>query len=420
MATSERCPAGIGSAARRASAALSLDLPVSARVRRDFRFDCLNTILYGPLNGVAVGYLYVVARTIGVSPLGISVLVAMSAAGATLSLPVSLVLRRGGRAFMLTAWILGRGCLLLLLLHSTPALYLVLAALFLVSCQVPTPFYAQAMQTIYPQAYRGRLMGLTRVANGAATTASSVVMAWLLGSGLVTFQEVFAVAGALGVISVGVFSRMTPARVHPRQSFRHTLSMLRRNRLFAGYQVGVMVMGAGYVMATTLYPLVMVDKLHAGYGSVGVLSVITSLGYMGSFVAWGWVLDHKGPLVTMLLAGLCVATLPAGMLLAPSVYWLTPFALITGMVTAGFELGPYGAAINYALATPQDVPLYMALHSYLSGLRGLVMPFVATLILAGHHYGFSLGTALALSALGTLMLWHLARQEPQIECGGSP
>jgi MFS family permease len=216
----------------------------------------------------------------------------------------------------------------------------------------------------------------------------------------------------LALISLYTFSKVTPVRPppRPRPSLRDTFAILRRNKAFAGYQTWVFLMGAGNIMAATLYPLVIVDKLHAGYGPFGVLTVITALGYLISFFVWGRVIDRKGPVFTMMLVGSCIVTMPIGMLLAPSVYWLVPFMFINGIANAGFEIGPFSAVMHYSLSTPRDVPLYMALHSILAGIRGLIFPFVATLVLAGHHYSQAISVALCISAAGTFMLWRLTRR----------
>jgi MFS family permease len=170
-------------------------------------------------------------------------------------------------------------------------------------------------------------------------------------------------------------------------------------------------MGLGNIMAATLYPLIIVDKLHAGYGAFGVLAVVTALGYLGSFFLWGRVIDRLGTLFTMFVIGAMVLFPPLGMMFAPNVFWLMPGALVTGIIAAGFEIVIYSAVIHYAAATPLEVPRYMALHSIFSGLRGLVGPFAATLILAGHHYAISLTSAIAIAATGTYMLWHLFKEE---------
>jgi hypothetical protein len=113
----------------------------------------------------------------------------------------------------------------------------------------------------------------------------------------------------------------------------------------------------------------------------------------------------------MFTIGIGVLVAPIGMLLAPSVYWLSPVALVGGVVLAGFEIGVFAAVIHFAAATPVEVPRYMALHSIFSGIRGLFGPFAATLILFGRHYSVSLTCALLLSAAGTFMLWQLVRED---------
>ncbi len=405
-------------AARALHGYFAINLPVSAAVQRDFRLDLTGAVLYGLFNGSAVGYIYVVARTIGVSQTGISVLMAMGAVGAILSLPVSLIPRggNGGRALMFAAWSVGRAVLVLLLFFSSPAPYMLFASIFLISSSIAMPFYAEILQHIYPREFRGQLMSLVRVGSGAATTIASLATAWLLGSRHVAFQAVFAGGALLAVMSVYTFSKVTPVRPppRPRPSLGDTFGILRRNTAFAGYQMWVFLMGAGNIMTATLYPLVIVDKLHAGYGPFGVLTVITAMGYLSSFFVWGRIVDRKGPVFTIMLVGMCLLTTPVGMLTVPGVYWLAPFMFVNGIANAGFEIGPFSAVMHYSLSSPRDVPRYMALHSIFSGLRGLVFPFVATLVLAGHHYSLALSTAFSISIAGTFMLWRLARREAAI------
>jgi MFS family permease len=399
----------------------ALNLPVSAQVRRDFRLDLLGAIMFGVFNGSVISYLFVVARTIGVAPVGVSLLVSMPAIGAILALPVSLMVRgKAGRPFMIASWAFGRALLLLLIFFSSSTPYLLIVSLFLVSSSIAQPFYAAVMQHIYPREFRGRLMSLVRVGSGAATTVTSLLTAWLLGSLHVSYTAVFAVGSAVAVSSLFIFVRITPAApdTRPRQSLRDTFGLLRTNRPFARYQIWVMLMGFGNIMAATLYPLVIVDKLKAGYGAFGVLAVVSAVGYLASFFVWGRVTDRLGPVITMFIIGVGVLVSPLGMLVAPGVYWLTPVALIGGVVLAGFEIGVFSAVIHYAAATPVEVPRYMALHSIFSGVRGLIGPFAATLLLFGHHYAISLTCALAISGAGTCMLWRLVledRRKPALE-----
>ena len=92
----------------------------------------------------------------------------------------------------------------------------------------------------------------------------------------------FALGAVLALGGTVVFAQITPVRPppRPRQSLRDTFGILVRDKPFAQLSAGPLCMGIGNIMAGTLYPLVIVDKLHAGYGSFGVLAVITALGYL--------------------------------------------------------------------------------------------------------------------------------------------
>jgi len=405
-------------AARAARGSLFINAPISGEVRRDFRLDLISGMLFGVFNGSVISYLYVVGRTIGVSPFGISVLVAMPAVGAMLALPVSLAIRgAGGRRFMFVAWTLGRGLMFLTVLSSAPWLYLVVASIYQVSTSIASPFYAAVMERIYPREFRGQLMSMVRIGSGTATTLTSLVVAALLGSFHLRFGIIFAVATVLTLISLAIFSRVTSGEVkpRPRRSIRESFAILKRNPPFAVYQVAVFIMGFGNILGATLYPLVVVDKLHGGYGAFGVLTVCTSLGYLLSFFSWGRVVDRKGPLFTMLLVGITATGGPLVMLAAPGVLWLIPAALLAGITAAGFELGVYSAVIHYAHDTPHEVPHYYAVHSYFSGLRGITAPFLATGILAVTNYYLALGAGVLCTGAGAALLWRRVREQQRAE-----
>jgi len=403
----------ISYALRALRGSLSLSVPLSPKVARDFRLDIFSAMMFGLFNGSVVSYLFVVGRTIGVSPFGISVLVSMPAVGSILSLPISLALQgTGARRFMIASWAIGRGAMVLPLLFSAPLSYTLVAALFLVSTAVSSPFYAQVMQHVYPREIRGQLMSLVRIGSALVTTLTSLLVAWLLSSTHIGYALIFAFGTAAGVSSLLVFARMTPVRAEPRprQSVREIFGVLKQNTRFASYQGAVFLMGFGNAMVGTLYPLVVVDRLHGGYGPFGVLTVCNSLGYLVSFFVWGKVVDRRGPLFTMGVIGIAVVFQAIGMLLAPSVWWLVPVMLAAGVTLAGFELGVYGGVIHYA--PPREVSQYMALHSYFAGIRGLIAPFLATGLLGTSRFPLALAASLLFSATGTALIWRRSRLEP--------
>lgn len=149
-----------------------------------------------------------------------------------------------------------------------------------------------------------------------------------------------------------------------------------------------------------------------------MLAVITALGYLLSWIGWGRVVDRTGPVSTILLAQVFNLALPAGMLLAPSIYWLAPAMFLNGVSNAGFEIGPLASSIHFCSRTPQEVPRYMALHSMLYGTRGLACPFMATLLLAGHRFALSIGTSLVMAIAGTLLMTRLFAQARRAEVAG--
>jgi MFS family permease len=314
---------------------------------------------------------------------------------------------------MIGSWTIGRGIILLTLVLQSPSAYMVIVSFFLISTSIAAPFYAAVLQRIYPMEFRGRLMSLVRVGSGTATTLTSLAVAWLLGSGRVNFSIVFAIGTIMSLISLAVFARITPVRPQQRarQSFKEIFAIVGRDQGFKNSMIAIFLMAFGNIVSATLYPLLIVDKLHAGYGAYGILTFFTSLGYLISFFVWGRVIDQKGGLFGMYLVGVTVAITQIGLIIAPSAYWLIPFALVMGVTAAGFELVPYTVITSFTRSTPHDVPSYMGLYSYFAGIRGLTAPFLATGLLGILHYNLSITVALAITAIGTALLWNCFRSE---------
>lgn len=144
MRASER----VAYAARASRGLLTLHLPVSARVRRDFRLDLIGGLLSGIYNGSAVGYIYVVARTIGVSQFGIGVLMAMGAVSGLLCLPASLVVKpEQGRFVFFGTVALCRGLLLLIAVFNGPGPYMIVISIYFLVGGVSAPFTRRSCST---------------------------------------------------------------------------------------------------------------------------------------------------------------------------------------------------------------------------------------------------------------------------------
>ncbi len=217
------------------------------------------------------------------------------------------------------------------------------------------------------------------------------------------YRVVFPVAGALGVVSVLIFSRLhlgaEPVPSLAKRSLGGIWRIARDDRRFAIYLVGLVLYGFGALVASPFYPLVQVNRLELSYTVIGALGVAQSLAWILGLPFWGRLLDRRGPLWLLRLGVLMNAFVPFTYIWATSGWMLAPAFIFTGLVLGSFDLGIINAGIQLA---PRDRVLeYTGLQTTVVGIRGIIAPFVGAALL-GLGYSdrlvFALGAALILAA----------------------
>ncbi|NLH99125.1 MAG: MFS transporter [Chthonomonadales bacterium] len=165
----------------------------------------------------------------------------------------------------------------------------------------------------------------------------------------------------------------------PRRStiafFRDTLGILRRNPGYRWFTASVFVYGFGNLVASTIYPIYQVDRFHISNTEVANLQNVAAATTIVGFFFWGWFMDKKGPLLTVLIAICVVCTMPVVYALAPRVEYLRIAAATGGLAMSGIDLGYINTTLLFAEAG--RAAQYQALHSSFFGLRGTIAPQLA-------------------------------------------
>jgi len=157
--------------------------------------------------------------------------------------------------------------------------------------------------------------------------------------------------------------------------------ILRNNRGFRNYMIGMMVFGSGNLMVIAMLVVLMNDKLAVSrLSQVMIASALPVLVLCLSVRSWARVLDSRHIISyravhswTFVTANALFATAVIGDL--PSLLWAG--AVLLGLAWGGGHLG-WNLGHN-DFASDSDSSLYMATHVWLTGLRGLVMPVVGVL-----------------------------------------
>jgi MFS family permease len=160
--------------------------------------------------------------------------------------------------------------------------------------------------------------------------------------------------------------------------------------------------------------LVRRDLQFGPFGLAASLSVLPQLVLALSSTLWGRILDRIGIIRCRVLISVLSTVYLLCYLLGVLLRW--PVLIVIGSILFGF--GNSGGQLTWALGSTyfapkvEDVPVYNGIHFVLNGIRGLLLPWVGSIlfVLSGP---WALLAAVLTSGLSILVSWHSLRIEPK-------
>lgn len=195
------------------------------------------------------------------------------------------------------------------------------------------------------------------------------------------------------------------------------LAILRADRPFAGYMACMFVLGTGNLMVPPLLAIVVVDRFDMTYlGAMLVTNTIPFLVMPLAVPLWSHMLSRMH-VIRFRVFHAQVFALANGLFFVSAMLRLEPLLYVAAAIQ-GLAFG--GGALAWTLghldfAPPNRASQYMSVHVTLTGVRGLIAPFLGVLLdgllaeLLGTPRGLVFGLALVLSALGGLGFYALER-----------
>ena len=378
--------------AGKSSRFFSLELPPAHSLAgRTFRLDLIRALPTGVVETLWTTFAILIAvRYFDLSPTAKAALVASSSAGYLGSLIiVSLASRRGWRAPKVAGVLWAMVALSLAVPALTPPSAPVFLGSLMVAAFLPPlsiPLMAQALNANYGADQRGKLFSLASMARmGTAMLAALAIGSWL-DFGLERFPWLFGLyAACAGGIAVCLWRvEAPPAESRPTRwlaAFRHA----RDDRAFAKLLCVWMLIGLGNLISVAVYVEFAANPAHGLRLSSamvgGLTSTLPTVFALLSILVWGRMFDRRHfyrvrGLINLLfvVSTLCYfggATLP----------WMALGMAAHGLARAGGDVSWNLWVTKFA--RPDQVAEYMSVHAFLTGLRGLVAPFIGFHLL-GH------------------------------------
>jgi MFS family permease len=281
--------------------------------------------------------------------------------------------------------------------------------------------------------WRGRVASRLAQASSLAMAATGAVIGVALDHSESAYQWLFPITALAMLAAARVYGkskmrghlRLQKAEMEPGEtgenprsalSLSAMLAVLRDNREYRRYMIGMMAFGSGNLMLTPLLVVIMNDQLGLPrFDQVLLTSSIPLLVLCFSIGAWGRLLDgrhilHYRAVQAWFFVAANVAFAAGVILQLTWVLW--PAAAILGAAYAGGLLG-WNLGHN-DFASDRESSIYMAIHVSLTGARGLVMPLFGVVCYQWLEYTaagsgtYAMFLPVTLTLSGTLWFVHLS------------
>jgi MFS family permease len=379
-------------------------------VRRNFRIDLFAAICAGLWIAVLIGFMPVVVRRMGGTTFDVALVVAAPFIGHLLS-PIGIWLLSGlppVRVVAATVTAARSVFLVGVLVATTPfMLGVTTVALWIVTLS-NIAAYTTVMAAIYPDSERGQAMGKVRVGASVASVISAAIAGVLIDAGSAT--AVFAVAtilslpGAIGFFWIREEHRTTPLQ---RRGLPDIARAIWDDGRYRRLLIANTVFGTGNLMNVTIVPLMLVDHFDASNSFVGVLGAISALTQIFAYLGWGRLIDRGSSLRLSAYQTVICLAIPLTYLLAPSVWFLVPLAVVQGILNSGFDITYHTNLVQ--AAPPGRVLDYATGQSFLLGIRGTVAPFLASFLLTLLEPRYVLFVVITTMVVGIAMYFRAVR-----------
>ena len=245
------------------------------------------------------------------------------------------------------------------------------------------PLLTQLYRMNYPRERRGRLFAITSITRSLGAALFSWGGGWLLGWRMDLYPWLLWVFAAMAFMS-GWLTYGLPATVwevpeSSDQRLWRSWKWVRLDRDFRTLLISWMMMGIGNLVAVALVVEFLANPKHGiGLGADEVAwltGVVPLVARLASSYHWGVLFDRAPFFVVRITLNLITAASILVFYLGDNVWWWGAGMALTGLSLAGGNVA--WALFVTKLAPEHAVAEYMSLHTFLTGIRGVISPFLA-------------------------------------------
>ena len=382
-------------------------------VKFNLRVDALASLIFGIFSGAVYPFTSVIALRLGASNFLIGFVNTAPFIGQLFAIYWGHRSAHSPRKIPMIVWIglIARLMIIPLAFVTSPALFVFLVVFHNLVATFSVPAFNALMKKIYPDQYRGRLMGISRFLPGIAYVGATYLAGWWID--MVGYKSLFIVAGIVGVISILVYTRMREeasviaSKNVPTFSLSKVVNILKRDRAMAFATLGFVIFGFGNLFANPAYPIYQVKVSGLSYTEIGLLSVFNMPVWFLSYIFWGWVNDRTRSMVNIYIGITMYGLAPLIYLCHPSLPMMILASCLQGAAGASQDVGYINLLIKLG---GEDADHYMGIYGTFLGLRGMLAPVLGSLLLDKIGFTGIFIVAASLIYLGLIPMSMVERQ----------
>jgi MFS family permease len=270
------------------------------------------------------------------------------------------------------------------------------------------PLFTHIYQENYPERQRGRLFSRTVMIRIASAAAFSQFGGWLMDRDLAFFKYLLFVFGLALVFGCFCLARIPSHPIHDEggaHPFR-AMRFVRDDLIFRRTLICWMLMGFANLMMLPLRVEYLANpryNLNLSVETVALLTgVIPNLARLVLSPIWGTLFDRMNffTLRVTLNIGFAIGILT--FFVSNSFWGLVAGAIVFGISNAGGDVAWSLWVTKFA--PPGRVADYMSVHTFFTGVRGVIAPAIGFALVTKLSFGMMAGISSALIIVASLLL----------------
>lgn len=277
--------------------------------------------------------------------------------------------------------VFGAACFVIMAVFPILPVFVLGSLLAMAAASSAVPLMTQIYQENYPEKRRGRLFSRTVMIRIAMAAIFSEVAGRALSGHLERYRLLLLVFGAAFIFSAWCLTHCPSqplAAADSHNPFR-TWNCVVEDRLFRYTLICWMLMGFANLM---MFPLRVEYLANPKYGWALKISmialftgVIPNIARLCMSPFWGWSFDHLNFFALRIILNLGFGLGILTFFLSHDRVGLVLGSIVFGIANAGGDVA-WGLWVT-KFAPPHRVADYMAVHTFFTGLRGVVAPLIA-------------------------------------------